>query len=158
MPRRMPRKPTRGSRTRRPTMALLDLLGRRWTLRILWELREARLTFRALQTSCGAVSPAVLNRRLRELRESHLVDLAEPEGYGLTPSGHELRKALQPLIAWSTRRARAAPTKVARRRGGSHVDLPYRASAGPMVTRRRLSSGNGYSMCRAVARPTDSPQ
>ena len=29
----------RGSRTGRPIMALLDLLGRRWTLRILWELR-----------------------------------------------------------------------------------------------------------------------
>src|SRR5262249_6915756 len=55
MPRRMARTPTpgrpvRGSKTGRPTVALLDLLGRRWTLRIVWELRETRRTFRALQT------------------------------------------------------------------------------------------------------------
>jgi len=36
-----PGRPVRGSRTGRPIMALLDLLGRRWVLRILWELREA---------------------------------------------------------------------------------------------------------------------
>ena len=34
----------RGSTTGRPIMVLLDLLGRRWTLRILWELREQTLT------------------------------------------------------------------------------------------------------------------
>ena len=33
----------RGSRTGRPVMALLDLLGRRWTLRIVWELRDGPL-------------------------------------------------------------------------------------------------------------------
>jgi DNA-binding HxlR family transcriptional regulator len=88
-------------------MALLDLLGRRWTLRIVWELREARLTFRALQNACGGVSPNVLNQRLKELRESHLVDLVESDGYGLTPFGHQLRQALQPLVQWSKRWARA---------------------------------------------------
>jgi len=30
----------RGSRSGRPIMALLDLLGRRWTLRIIWELHR----------------------------------------------------------------------------------------------------------------------
>ena len=38
----------RGSRTGRPIMAALDLLGRRWALRILWELRAGALSFRAL--------------------------------------------------------------------------------------------------------------
>ncbi|HEV7693887.1 MAG TPA: hypothetical protein VGO52_23840 [Hyphomonadaceae bacterium] len=33
------RRKVRGSRTGRPIMALLDLLGRRWTLRVIWELR-----------------------------------------------------------------------------------------------------------------------
>jgi DNA-binding HxlR family transcriptional regulator len=38
-----------GSRSGRPIMALLDLLGRRMALRILWELScaDAPLTFRA---------------------------------------------------------------------------------------------------------------
>lgn len=104
-----PGRPVRGSRTGRPLMALLDLLGRRWALRIVWELREARFPFRALRDACGGVSPSVLNLRLRELRESGLVELVENEGYGLTPLGHQLRQALQPLVQWSNRWAEVVP-------------------------------------------------
>ena len=93
----------RGSSTGRPVMALLDLLGRRWTLRILWELREARLSFRTLQERCGTPSPTVLNDRLRELRESALIDLVEGEGYGLTRYGLELAQHLLPLTIWAER-------------------------------------------------------
>ena len=89
-------------------MALIDLLGRRWTLRVVWELRAARLSFRALREACGGVSPTVLNLRLRELRESRLVDLAESEGYGLTPLGRELLERFLPLVEWSKRWARSA--------------------------------------------------
>lgn len=105
-----PGRPVRGSRTGRPFMVLLDLLGRRWALRIVCELRDARLTFRALQDACGGTSPSVLNQRLKELRENQLVDLVEPDGYGLTPYGHQLRQSLQPLIEWSKRWARATST------------------------------------------------
>ena len=84
-------------------MALLDLLGRRWALRVIWELRKDRLTFRALQDACGGISPTVLNQRLKELRESRVVDLGEGDGYGLTALGHELRRALRPLVEWSDR-------------------------------------------------------
>ena len=100
-----PGRPARGSTTGRPVMVLLDLLGRRWALRIIWELRERRLPFRALREACGGVSPSVLNLRLKELRESHLVD-TESDGYGLTPLGHDLRQALHPLIEWSKRWAK----------------------------------------------------
>lgn len=96
-------------------MALLDLLGRRQALRVIWELREARLTFRALQEACGGVSPTVLNQRLKELRESGLVDVREGDGYGLTPLGHQLRQALQPLRQWSEERwVQALSSKLAR--------------------------------------------
>ncbi len=109
-----PGRPVRGSTTGRPLMALLDLLGRRQALRVIWELREARLTFRALQEACGGVSPTVLNQRLKELRESGLVDLWEGDGYGLTPLGHQLRQALRPLREWSEERwAKAVSSKVA---------------------------------------------
>jgi DNA-binding HxlR family transcriptional regulator len=90
--------------TAKPLMALLDLLGRRQCLRVIWELREVKLTFRALQQACGGVSPTVLNRRLKELRESGLVDVWEGDGYGLTPLGHQLRRALQPLREWAEER------------------------------------------------------
>lgn len=87
-------------------MALLDLLGHRWALRILWELRDAHLTFRALQAACGRISPTVLNDRVRELREAALVALDPELGYGLTPIGRELVERFVPLVAWSERWAR----------------------------------------------------
>lgn len=65
----------RGSRSGRPIMALLDLLGRRWSLRILWELREATLTSRALREACDDASPTVLQARLAELRQAGFVEL-----------------------------------------------------------------------------------
>jgi DNA-binding HxlR family transcriptional regulator len=80
----------RGSRTGRPIMMLLDLLGRRWTLRILWELRGDRLTSRALRAACDDASPTILQARLAELREAGFVELVPAEGYGLTLLGREL--------------------------------------------------------------------
>jgi DNA-binding HxlR family transcriptional regulator len=88
-------------------MALMDLLGRRWTLRVVWELRDRPLTFRALQEACGGVSPTVLNERLRELRESGLVGAADAAGYALTALGRELIVHVLPLVAFSNRWAAA---------------------------------------------------
>jgi DNA-binding HxlR family transcriptional regulator len=100
MPSPKTRRRTRGSAIRRPIMVLLDLLGRRMALRILWELRdERRLTFRALQEA-AATNPGVLNARLRELREAHLV-AHEDEGYGLTRQGKELLATFLPLHTWA---------------------------------------------------------
>jgi DNA-binding HxlR family transcriptional regulator len=96
----------RGSRTGRPIMALLDLLGRRMALRILWELSrvEAPLTFRALQAAAGT-NPTVLNTRLAELREAGLVTRDE-RGYRLSDRGSELVNLLLPLHAWAESQAR----------------------------------------------------
>ncbi len=91
--------PVRGSKTGRPVMALLDLLGRRMALRIIWELRDDRLTFRALQTA-AATNPSVLNARLSELREAALVD-HDGDGYGLTPLGADLLEKFLPLHDWA---------------------------------------------------------
>jgi DNA-binding HxlR family transcriptional regulator len=100
----VPRRPVRGSRTGRPVMALLDLLGRRWALRVLWELRDGRpATFRELQARCGELSSSVLNDRLGELREAAIVESRSGGGYLLTPAGNELLGALEPLDAWSKR-------------------------------------------------------
>ena len=96
-----PGKKGRGSRTGRPIMALLDLLGRRWALRILWELRDGPLTFRGLQEQCGGLSPTVLNRRLAELREAAVVELRREAGYVLTGEGEKLLSALSPLSDWA---------------------------------------------------------
>ena len=86
----------RGSRTGRPIMELLDLLGRRWALRILWELRNGPLTSRALRTACDEASPTVLNERLKELREADFIELGDA-GYALTALGRELSEKFMPL-------------------------------------------------------------
>lgn len=100
-----PGRRVRGSTTGRPVMAALDLLGRRWTLRILWELRDGPLPFRALRDACGGVSPTVLNTRLAELREVGVVESTDA-GYATTAAGRELGRALEPLSDWAQRWAR----------------------------------------------------
>ena len=99
----MPKRRVRGSRTGRPIMALLDLLGRRWTLRILWELRDGALTSRGLRSACDEASPTVLNQRLKELREAGFVELGEAGGYSLTPLGRELNATFLPLHRFAER-------------------------------------------------------
>lgn len=113
-----PGSPVRGSRSGRPVMAALDLLGRRGTLRILWELRAGNShTFRAL-AAAAELPPATLNTRLTELRALALV--GAEDGYALTPLGRELMAALRPLDTWSKRWARqlapAQPVAGGRRR------------------------------------------
>ena len=83
-------------------MALFDLLGRRWAMRAIWELRDGPLTFRELQERCGGVSSSVLNDRLAELRAAGIVG----DGYVLTDEGRELLEAYEPLAAWARRWAK----------------------------------------------------
>jgi DNA-binding HxlR family transcriptional regulator len=83
-------------------MALLDLLGRRWTLRVLWELHEGPQNFRELRAACDDMSPSVLNTRLAELRDAGIVEHAD-DGYTLTRSGRDLLRAFTPLNDWAKR-------------------------------------------------------
>jgi len=100
-------KKVRGSETGRPIMALLDLLGRRWVLRLVWELRAGPKRFRELQELIGA-SPTIVNTRLRDLRAARLVELDPESGYRLTALGQELLKLFLPLHVWSEKWKRAA--------------------------------------------------
>src|ERR1044072_8528798 len=93
----------RGAKTGRPVMALLDLLGRRWTLRIVWELRDGPLTSRALRTACDDASPTVMQARLSELREAGPVEPLPGDGYRRTPLGRELMESFQPLHHFAER-------------------------------------------------------
>jgi DNA-binding HxlR family transcriptional regulator len=83
-------------------MALLDLLGQRWILRVVWELRDGPLTFRALQQRCDDISPTTLNSRLKGLREARLVELADG-GYRRTALGDELGEQMKALTIWADR-------------------------------------------------------
>jgi len=101
----IPGRPVRGSTTGRPIMALFDLVGRRWALRIVWELREGDATFRDLAHRCDDVSSSVLRDRLRDLTVAGIVERGDA-GYRLTADGRELMELLRPLGQWSQRWAR----------------------------------------------------
>ena len=95
----------RGSRTGRPIMAAFDMLGRRWTMKILWELNAGPCTFRALAERVGEVVPSTLNRRLQEMKDMNVLT-HNGEGYELTGLGRRLVVALDPLRDWSEEWAR----------------------------------------------------
>ena len=88
-------------------MAALDLLGRRWSLRILWELRDGPLGARALRAQTGDMSSSVLYERLTELSDAGLVHQRDDRTYELTQLGRELGQAIEPLDKWAQRWARS---------------------------------------------------
>jgi DNA-binding HxlR family transcriptional regulator len=91
----------RGSETGRPIMAILDHLGRRWALRIGWELRHGPLPFRELQRRSGMASPNVLAARLREGVELGILEQDPAGAYRLTPAGVRLARILDVLHDWA---------------------------------------------------------
>ncbi len=99
-------------------MALLELLGRRWALRILWELRDGPLGFNELQARCDTMSPSVLNQRLAELRGGGIVEL-RAGAYTVTPMGRRLNDPLRALNGWANEWARARAAARAREPGGA---------------------------------------
>src|SRR3954452_23726818 len=91
-----PGRPARGTSTGRPLLVAFDLLGRRWALRVLWELREEPLGFRALQERCEGMSSSVLRDRLAELTGAAILETGEDGRYGLSAHGSGLMAALRP--------------------------------------------------------------
>jgi DNA-binding HxlR family transcriptional regulator len=84
-------------------MAALDLLGRRWALRILWELRDGPLGARALRERCEHMSSSVLYERLHDLTTASLLTRDENGDYLLTELGAQIGPALESLDAWARR-------------------------------------------------------
>ena len=85
----------------RPIMQLIDLLGTKWIMRILWEMNAGPCTFRELQDRCGGISPTMINNRMKDLIAGNLVDKDSPNGYQLTELGQELLELFAPLNQWA---------------------------------------------------------
>jgi DNA-binding HxlR family transcriptional regulator len=96
-----PGQPACGTRTGRPLLVAFDLLGRRWALRVLWELREDHLGFRALQQRCEGISSSVLRDRLAELHGAGLLATDDAGRYGPSRHGRALLAVLKPLSSWA---------------------------------------------------------
>lgn len=96
----LPKTKVRGSNSGVALMAVFDLLGRKWNMRILWELNASPLSFRAIQEKCDGMSPSVLNDRIKQLVEAKLV-YSSAAGYQITPLGVSLMQTLDPLRDWA---------------------------------------------------------
>jgi len=97
----LPGSQVRGSKTGKPIMALLDLLGRTWALGIIWNLHSGPATFRELQQRCEKISPTLLNTRLKELKKLKLIE-SQQAGYQLSCQGIDLFEIISPLGDWSS--------------------------------------------------------
>jgi DNA-binding HxlR family transcriptional regulator len=100
-------------------LALLDLLGRRWALRILWELRVQPASFQALQRRCDSMSTSVLSQRLGELRDAQLIEKDQAGSYMLTESGLRLLTRLDGIDEWTQEWARTIRAGAAERPRGT---------------------------------------
>jgi DNA-binding HxlR family transcriptional regulator len=87
-----------------PLLELFDVLGRRWALRVLWELQDGGLTYRELAARIPGMSTSVLTDRLRDLRTAGLADHERGTGYHLSSHGRDLVEHLEPLREWAVRR------------------------------------------------------
>jgi DNA-binding HxlR family transcriptional regulator len=84
----------------RPVESALDLLGRRWALRLVWELRRSTLSFSELRERTG-ISPSVLSARLGELVDADVLERAGGRRYRLSGRGRELARFLYELNRWA---------------------------------------------------------
>jgi DNA-binding HxlR family transcriptional regulator len=91
--------------------SVLDLLGRRWALRLVWELRRSTLTFSELRERTG-ISPSVLSARLAELVDADVIERDGGGRYRLSGRGRELARILYELNRWAeAHTTRVAPGK-----------------------------------------------
>ena len=152
-----PGRPVRGSTSGRPLMAALDLLGRRWTLRILWELRDGSLGARALRARCDDMSSSVLYARLAELRVAGLVSQhVDDDTYALTPIGRQLGQAIDPLQRWAERwssaqRAALTTRHTPRSASGLHLTRRHKAYG---VSTPEGSAGELFAAALGVQNPS----
>ena len=80
--------------------AALDLLGRRWSLRLVWELRRDTIAFSELRARTG-ISPSVLSTRLAELGGAGVIEQDPTRRYRLTGEGRELARLLYEINRWA---------------------------------------------------------
>lgn len=88
----------------------LDVVGDRWTLLVIRELRLGPRRFTDLVDGLPGISRKLLSERLRDLERDGLItrrELPPPvarQVYELTDEGRDLAIAIAPLIVWGARR------------------------------------------------------
>src|SRR5262245_38956137 len=85
---------------KRSISSVFELLGRRWAMRIVWELRRDSIAFNELRAGAG-ISPSVLSARLEELADAGVIQRDSSRRYRLTARGRELARILYELNRWA---------------------------------------------------------
>lgn len=87
----------------------LDVVGNRWTLLIVRELRPGPRRFTDLVEGLPGISRKLLSERLRDLEREGIIEHKElpppaaRQVYELTDEGRDLATAMAPLVAWGSR-------------------------------------------------------
>ena len=105
-----------------PIRDILDRVGDRWTLLVLWSLAAGSRRFSELGREIGDISQRMLSQTLRRLEQDGFVSRTVTPSvpprvdYALTPLGHSFLQPLNVLVDWADahhdhiRAARAAYT------------------------------------------------
>jgi DNA-binding HxlR family transcriptional regulator len=96
----------------RPVEDALELLGRRWALRLVWELRRSTLSFSELRRRTQ-ISPSVLSSRLEELVGAGIFEQDSGRRYRLSGRGRELARVLYELNRWAESSGVSSPGELA---------------------------------------------
>jgi DNA-binding HxlR family transcriptional regulator len=119
----MPRSASHGSASdaRCPVTAVVDLVGGKWKIPLLWHLQRGPLRYGALRRAIPGISEKMLGQQLRALADDGLVErtayaeIPPRVEYALTKRGRALTPALNALAEW----------------GLSHLDGPWQARREP---------------------------
>jgi DNA-binding HxlR family transcriptional regulator len=125
-----------------PACAVMELLGQRWTLRVIWELDPGALRFLELRDRMANCSSSVLSERLRQLSARGLVVKSEEGRWELTVAGDRLRSALMAVRDWAEEWARekARPALTGSAACGASATAITPASAVSTAVRRRVTA------------------
>ena len=86
---------------------VLDRVGDRWSLLVLFYLVDGTRRFGELKAEIGDISPRVLTETVRRLEQDGLVSrrvyasIPPKVEYTLTSLGHSLTSTMRPLVSWA---------------------------------------------------------
>lgn len=93
-----------------PVRSVLDVLGGKWKILILWQLTDGALRYSQLRDRLDGVSDRMLAKQLRELEDDRLLartayaEVPPRVEYRLTDTGRSLTPHLNALAAWGAER------------------------------------------------------
>lgn len=85
---------------------MLDLLGNKWSVRVMYELASGAKRYNELQRNVEGISFKMLTKTLRQLEQDNLVHreampvIPPHVEYSLTPIGEQLLQELVRLVHW----------------------------------------------------------